>query len=87
MSGLSHDAAKAACEGDSSLFDLNSYLSGVLIPLCQGGDSISHKLENLEKLWLAVMGYQAPEEEFLAWAAFFQILPCRLAVRVLSSCF
>ncbi|MBY0470147.1 hypothetical protein K2X30_03190 [bacterium] len=67
FSGFSEDFGKL-CE-DSSL--LNDETLTLAKPLCAWPAASARTEENLEALWLQVMRYDAPIEEYQAWRDFF----------------
>jgi hypothetical protein len=60
------------CRSDGSLLLLNPYFQAALDPLCHWPAAEAKTDANLRGFWTAVMGYDAPESEFLAWEKFAQ---------------
>lgn len=57
------------CLGKGNLL-VNPFFQATLDPLCRWPAPEAKNENSLRNFWLAVMGYDAPEEEFLAWQQF-----------------
>lgn len=54
----------------SSTLPFHPAFAATLDPLCGWPSADAKSEKNLENFWIAVMGYDAPETEFLAWRDF-----------------
>lgn len=61
---------QAGCAGNSKLLFSPSFQQ-VLRTMCEWPSSSAQSESSMRLLWLSLMSYDAPEEEFLAWRAFF----------------
>ncbi len=59
----------ARCQGKGHL-RVNPVFQAALTPLCKWPAPEAKADEALRAFWVSVMGYDAPEEEFLAWEQF-----------------
>ena len=50
---------------------LNTSFAEALNAICRWPDPAAQSPEAMQAFWIALMGYDAPEEEFLAWRQFF----------------
>lgn len=57
--------------GYSYSFKYNSQLAARLKPLCTWPSATAKEEDNLLQLWLSVMSFDAPKEEYEAWRDFF----------------
>src|SRR6185437_16949201 len=48
----------------------SAFFQSVIDPLCDWPSPAAKTEDHLRNFWLALMGYDAPEEEFLAWEKF-----------------
>lgn len=68
LSGLGKDIAKSCTRSDSRF---NSAFRSVMSDLCKWPAPQGSDPKVLVEYWLAIMGHNAPEDEFLAWRDFF----------------
>lgn len=69
LQGFANDLADH-CRGQSSLL-LQPVFQSTLATVCRWPAPEAQEESTMRMLWLSVMGYDAPEEEFLAWRDFF----------------
>ena len=68
LSGLGKDIAKSCSRSDARF---NANFRSVMAELCQWPGSRGSDPRVLVEFWFAIMGHNAPEEEFVAWRDFF----------------
>ncbi len=66
---LTADDVGNYCRGAGRL-PLHPFFKAILDPICRWPAAEAKTDGNLRNFWLSVMGYDAPEEEFLAWERF-----------------
>ncbi len=75
FSGLSKDLVVSTCSAEKPRWmRAHQELKSVLLPLCDGQHA-SRTREHMMALWLNIMGYRAPMEEFDAWMNLFASEP------------
>ena len=76
FSSFTHELAQICVDSKAVLFSgaaqpINDDLTATLVGICAWSAVETHNANQLMDLWLQTMGYQAPEEEFIAWRDFF----------------
>ncbi|HEX4924928.1 MAG TPA: hypothetical protein VFV50_12620 [Bdellovibrionales bacterium] len=70
MTGIARDIAKTCMAQEQERF--NAEFLAAVSHLCRWPAASAQTDAVLEDLWLALMGYSAPEEEYLAWRGFLK---------------
>ena len=71
--GFAHDLAQVCAPGglQGMGFTLRDVLASKLLPLCKWPAATAKDEQVMLNVWMAVMGFQAPKSEFVAWRQWF----------------
>jgi hypothetical protein len=71
MTGLANDWSNVCVDSYVKQNELNTEAIAIFKAICDWPSSTARNKEGLERLWLLIMGYQAPHEEFEIWSDYF----------------